>query len=265
MTDSSQHSEKPETGRSQTNRSISRAVRILECVAGDPAGRTAKEIALAAELALPTAYHLVGSLVESEMLVKSRTTRRYLLGPRVGLLAEGLGAQMRAPQYMLERLELLADRTMETAYLAAWRENDAVITSIIEGRQAVRVSGLHLGYRGAAHSRATGKVLLAFAPEGSLATYMAAHDLHDDDDAAGTASDLRAQIDAVRHAGYAVDEAGYAPGVACIAAPIGDGSMAIAVSMPIERYTANRDALLAAVLDATRDASVTSLSNRKVS
>jgi DNA-binding IclR family transcriptional regulator len=263
MAESIQDSKKESSGGPPVNRSVKRAAAILELVATEPAGRTAKEVAVGVGLALPTAYHLLGSLVGVELLTKS-ASRRYVLGPKLGLLAEAFSAQMRAPQYLLQRLEQLAEQTGETAYLSVWREDDAVVMSIIEGRHAVRVSGLHLGYRGEAHRRATGKVLLAFAPSGTVDRYVASHELAADAaDGTNAIQTLRDELEAIRDRGYAIDEEDFAPGVACISAPVGDGSVAICVSAPVERFRLTRDRLLAAVRDAVSDATVSPLTRER--
>ena len=121
----------------------------------------ASQIADELDVPLPTVFHLLSTLTDVGLLDKL-DDRRYQLGPKVGLLAEAFAAQVSAPEHLLTRLREMADRTGETAYLSAWRRGDAVLLSIVEGRRAVRVSGLHLGYSGATHARASGKVLLAF-------------------------------------------------------------------------------------------------------
>ena len=220
-------------------RSVRRAAALLEHVALTPAGSTATAAAAALDVPVPTAYHLLNTLVDAGLLAKDER-RRYRLGARVGLLAEAFLAQVSAPAYLVDRLRELADRTGETAYLSAWRGSDAVLLQIVEGRRAVRVSGLHLGYSGAAHVRASGKVLLAYGRPGTLADYVRTH--------AVDAADLAAEIDAARRAGYAIDEEEFAEGVACIAAPVADGTMAIGISAPVERYRSRRRELIDAVV-----------------
>ena len=170
-------------------RSVRRAAALLEHVAGTPAGCTATAAAHALAIPVPTAYHLLNTLVDAGLLSKDER-RRYRLGAKVGLLAEAFLAQVSAPAYLVDRLRELADRTGETAYLSAWRGNDAVLLQIVEGRQAVRVSGLHLGYSGAAHVRASGKMLLAYGRPGTLDEYLRTH--------AVDAVWLRAEIEAAR-------------------------------------------------------------------
>ena len=63
-----------------TIRSVARASRILVQLGEQPDGRTAKEVAVALELPLPTTYHLLGTLV-AEGFVTKDSRRRYRLGP----------------------------------------------------------------------------------------------------------------------------------------------------------------------------------------
>jgi IclR family transcriptional regulator, acetate operon repressor len=228
-------------------RSVRRAAALLEHAAMSPVGCTATSAAGALDVPLPTAYHLLNTLVDAGLLAKDE--RRYRLGAKVGLLAEAFLAQVSAPTYLVERLRELAERTGETAYLSAWRRSDAVLLQIVEGRRAVRVSGLHLGYSGIAHARASGKVLLAFGRPGTLEEYLRTHRISARTPKTVSGADaLTAEIEAARRAGYAIDEEEFAEGVACIAAPVADGTMAIGISVPLERYRSLRRELIDAVV-----------------
>jgi IclR family acetate operon transcriptional repressor len=226
--------------------SVSRAAALLEFVAKDPAGRTANEVAEAVGVPLATAYHLLNTLVDAGFLAKSEA-RRYQLGMRIGLLAEAFLAQVSAPHQLIEHVRDLAHRTGETAYLSAWRNGDAMLLCVVEGHRAVRVAGLHLGYAGSTHARASGKVLLASGPQGTLERYLDAYDIASQG-RPGYAEALRLELDRVRKRGYAVDEEEFAEGVVCIAAPVADGSLALGISTPAERYQAMKDELVSAVV-----------------
>jgi IclR family acetate operon transcriptional repressor len=238
---------------------VSRAARVLEVVARSGGGVRANEIALAVGAPLPTTYHLLRTLADDGLLDKL-DDRRYQLGPKIGLLAEAFAAQISAPERLVTHLREIADRTGETAYLSAWRRGDAVLLSIIDGRRAVRVSGLHLGYSGLTHARASGKVLLAFAGSGALDDYLQRHSL---DAAPGRvaidAGTLRDEIARTRAAGYAVDEEEFAEGVSCVAAPVGDGTIAMGISAPTGRFHENREELIRIVLEVTSDTITPSL------
>ena len=226
--------------------SVHRAATVLELVAGN-GGMRASQIATRLDVPLPTVFHLLSTLTDVGLLDKL-DDRRYQLGPMAGLLAEAYAAQVSAPEHLYARLQEMAERTGETAYLSAWRRGDATLLSIVEGRRAVRVSGLHLGYSGATHARASGKVLLTFSGPTALDEYLEHHDLTNP---STTPKALRTVIERTRQDGYAVDEEEFAEGVSCVAAPITDGRMAMGISAPSERFRENREQLIELVLEIT--------------
>jgi IclR family acetate operon transcriptional repressor len=241
-------------------RSAVRVSRILAHVAGQPGGATAKEIAQALALPLPTAYHLLGTLVSEGMLTKN-AQRRYRLGPTLGTIANAYVRQIAPPEHLVAPLHELAAATGETAYLATWRDDRVAIVASVEGRNAVRVSGLHLGVADHVHARASGKVLLAFAPESLRAAYLRAHPLVPltrrtivDE------SKLEQELERTRRRGYGIDDQEFREGVACAAAPVLDNGHAVAVyavSAPAERFRVTRDQLLEDLLKAAEAATVT--------
>jgi len=226
--------------------SVHRAATVLELVAGN-GGMRASQIATRLDVPLPTVFHLLSTLTDVGLLDKL-DDRRYQLGPMTGLLAEAYAAQVSAPEHLHARLQEMAERTGETAYLSVWRRGDATLLSIVEGRRAVRVSGLHLGYSGATHARASGKVLLTFSGPTALDEYLEHHQLTNP---STTPKALRAVIERTRRDGYAVDEEEFAEGVSCVAAPVTDGRMAMGVSAPSERFRENREELIELVLEIT--------------
>jgi IclR family transcriptional regulator, acetate operon repressor len=230
--------------------SVNRAATVLELVA-DNGGMRASQIAAELSVPLPTMFHLLSTLTDVGLLDKL-DDRRYQLGPKVGFLAEAFAAQVSAPEHLLTRLREMAERTGETAYLSAWRRGDATLLSIVEGRRAVRVSGLHLGYSGATHTRASGRVLLAFSGPDAIDEYLAHHDLRSSSSRTATSdAALRKVIEQVREDGYAIDEEEFAEGVSCVAAPVVDGRMAMGLSAPSERFRENREELIGLVLEIT--------------
>ena len=154
-----------------TIRSVARASRMLVLLGEQPEGRTAKEVADELGLPLPTAYHLLGTLV-AEGLVAKDSRRRYRLGSALGPIADAYVRQFSPPEYLVGPLHRLAEESGETAYVGSWRHDRIVVLASVEGANAVRVSGAHLGYVESAHARASGKLLLAFATEEVRAEYL---------------------------------------------------------------------------------------------
>ena len=237
-------------------RSVIKAVNLLTWLTCEPEPRTAKEAANACGLPLPTAYHLLDTLVAEGMLSKD-ARRCYHAGPRLGLLVDAYTRRSAQPEHLTAPLRRLAELTGETTYLSGFRDGDVTVLASVEGNQAVRVSGLHVGFRGFAHARASGKVLLALAPPDLLERYLetaarAAHAEHHRRDR-GPARRARE----IAAAGYAFDRDEWVEGVSGVSAPVIEHDVAIAaytVSAPTERFDARRDELVAAVLDAARAA-----------
>ena len=240
-----------------TIRSVARASRILVHLGEQPEGRTAKEVADALSLPLPTAYHLLGTLV-AEGLAAKDSRRRYRLGPALGPIADAFVRQFSPPEYLIAPLHRLADETGETAYVGAWRHDRIVVLASVEGGNAVRVSGAHLGYVESAHARASGKLLLAFASDEVRAAYLTLNPLVPVTPRTIVQPDeFELELERIRLRGYAVDEEEFREGVACVAAPVVESGNAVAaysVSAPAERFGRRRAELIDCVLAATQRA-----------
>jgi len=238
-------------------RSVARASRMLVHLGEHPEGRTAKEVADELGLALPTAYHLLGTLVAEGLLAKD-SRRRYRLGPALGSIADAFVRQFSPPEYLVGPLHRLADETGETAYIGAWRHDRIVVLASVEGRNAVRVSGTHLGYVDFAHARASGKLLLAFAAEDVRSAYVALNPLVPVTPRTIVRPDeFQLELERIRLRGYAIDEEEFREGVACVAAPVLEHGYAVAafsVSTPAERFRPRRAELTECVLEASRRA-----------
>lgn len=240
-----------------TIRSVARASRILVQLGEQPDGRTAKEVAVALALPLPTTYHLLGTLVAEGFVVKD-SRRRYRLGPALGTIADSYVRQFSPPEYLIGPLHRLADETGETVYVVTWRHDRIVVLASVEGGSAVRVSGANLGFVESAHARASGKLLLAFASEEVRTAYLALNPLVPvTPRTIVQPEEFELELERIRLRGYAVDEEEFREGVSCVAAPVmesGHAVSAYSVSAPAERFGRRRAELIDCVLDATREA-----------
>lgn len=238
-------------------RSVARAARILSVLADEPEGRTAKEVAEALDLPLPTAYHLLGTLV-GEGLVSKDSRRRYRLGPALGKIGDAFARQFSPAEYLVGPLHRLAAETGETAYVGSWRHGRIVVLASVEGDRALRVSGAHVGYVESAHARASGKLLLALASEDERRSYLQLHPLvAETPRTIVSPGELDLEFERIRLRGYAVDEEEFREGVACVAAPVIESGHVVAaysISAPAERFGRRREELTEAVLLASRRA-----------
>jgi len=230
-------------------RSVARAGAYLLWIA-ERDGASATEAAAEFGVPVPTMHHTLKSLAHAGLLEHDQN-KRYVIGHRVGALSDAFLRQHAVPAHLRQPLEWIAETTEETAYLAAWRGPEIRILASVEGRQAVRVAGVHTGFYEHAHARATGKLLLAFADVARREGYLATHQLERVSPKAVTDRiALLQQFERARELGYATDEDEFAPGVSCISCPIYDDDDvvgALTVSAPTTRYLHNRSELLECV------------------
>lgn len=233
-------------------RSVAKATSILLLIATQRKPMTARMIGEQLAIPVPTAYHLLETLVQDEMLVKD-SAKAYDLGPNVGVLADAFLGKLTPPEYLVVPLHELARRTKETVYVSTWREDDAVIVAMLEGTRALRVTGLHSGTRGYVHARAAGKLFLAFAPAETVDRYLAIHELVAR--TPQTITDpkvLREELLRIRKRGYALDCEEFSEGVTGISAPVLRQNTVLAaytLSAPTQRFAIHQDDYVSAVLD----------------
>jgi IclR family transcriptional regulator, acetate operon repressor len=232
--------------------SVSRAANLLMLVATEKTNASGKALAEAAGLAVPTAHHLLATLV-AEGLLSQDERARYLLGPKVAVLADAFQRELVTPNYLMRALQALAKNTGESTYLAAWRQNQIYTMATIEGHHPVRVSVPSSPYRDAP-ARAAGKMLLALMDEDRRDAYLSSHPLRKlTPNTITRRADLLKELDQIRERGYALDDEEFQDGVSCVSAPTFEDGVVIAVfslSVPTNRFHENRDKLIGAVVEA---------------
>lgn len=228
-----------ETGEVQPRiQSVARAVRVLEAIAKSTDGLTAVEIAAELTLNRATVYHLVHTLGSVGYVVQG-PERRFRLAVGLGRLIEGFERQVTSTDF-LPLVRELSDKTGETAYVAARQGTRLVLLCSVPGHHPVGVATSDIGPIEAGHARASGKLLLALAPQDVRDAYLAAHPLTRVTDATITQdAALLAEFATITEAGYATDKGEYSTGVSCLAVPLADGPYALALSAPHERFQTN--------------------------
>jgi len=239
-------------------RSVEKALAILLHVANGNDGVRGADVAAACDLPPATAHHLLETLRAAGFLSKD-AGRRYRMGPQIGSLTESFIRQTHLPEPLMAALRDLAERTGETAYVSGWMYDEVMVLATVEGSHAVRVAGLHRGSHGEAHARASGKLMLAYAPAETVERYLDSHALNALTQHTITdRDDFLAELATIRRRGYAVDQEEFAEGVSCVAAPLlnqGTAVLAYTVSAPWDRFRRHQRSLTRAVLDTVATAS----------
>ena len=235
---------------------VQRAAALLRAVAAlPPESRTLTALARKSNIKVPSAHHLLATLVR-EGLVARDTSLRYHFGPTLHALAEIAHRENRPPATVRAELQRLVDLTGENAYLSGWVRGEIRVLEEISGTQAVRVAVPHRGFE---YERASGKMLLALLTGEELDAYLASKQLEQLTPSTITdPEELRDHLSLIRKQGYAVEKGECVEGVACCSAPVLSGDLVVAamtISSPMERFLANEDKLVSVVVECAARAS----------
>ncbi|MDO8278247.1 MAG: IclR family transcriptional regulator [Burkholderiaceae bacterium] len=228
--------------------SVARAIDILQAIAQAVGGGVpAKD--LAEQLALPrqVVYHLLHTLVDTGM-VRKQSRNRYVLGLGVAPIAERFRRQMQSPDLLGEFVEDVARLTGETSYVSGWVGNDIVVRATAPGRIPVHAAEVAIGTGGAAHCRASGKLLVAMLSAEEADRYIASHPLKRmTSKTITTARAFKAELREIQKSWVAMESEEFCEGLACMAVPLGPApsKLVLAISAPVERFNAMRDSYVA--------------------
>lgn len=149
--------------------SVHRTLDILEVVAAR-GGASAKEIADATGLPLPTVYRLARELLDSDYLVHIREEKRFELGYKLHQLGVSLHQQIGVSREVRAEVNALHEQLGTAAYFAVHRGNQIAVVHVADGPACPRLDPIDFGFHEASHATALGKILLAdLEPEQRLA------------------------------------------------------------------------------------------------
>lgn len=229
--------------------SVARAFDILLAISKKEQGISRKEISLEAKLSAQTTYHLLHTL--SQLGLASRSDAgNYLLGVRVGNLAEGFRRQMGEAHHISKLLRVIATKTGESVYALKWLNGEIVSFDVARGRNPIQVAEIPLGVSEDAHARSGGKLLLAYATEEMRKEYFSRHQLRRrTPNTICNKRELYGHFDEIRRQGYSLERGEFYPGLSCIAVPVESGMLpfAFGISAPTERIDNNLKSYLKAL------------------
>jgi IclR family transcriptional regulator, acetate operon repressor len=228
--------------------SVARATAILLEIAASPAGLNPKEISERVGLSRQTTYHLLHTLIGARF-VKKGPERRYVLGLAIGALTDGFSRQLAPPEYLMPYVRHLANVTGEAAYAAGWEAGEIVVICVARGANVVQAANVGVGRTEDGHARASGKLLLALAPEAARREYLQQHQLRRrTPKTICNVAELEKEFAAIRALGYAIDREEYFEGLSCLAVPLIVGPYVLGLSAPSARFAEKRDEYLAHAL-----------------
>lgn len=232
--------------------SADRAIRVLEVVGSAADGVTAREVAEQLDIATPTAYHLLSTLVHAGYVVHLTAERRYVLGYKVRALDTGLRRQLRVTSRTRQVLRNTQQCADAPVYLALFRDREVVVAEVADTPARPRIAQLDVGLPEVPHATAFGKIMLAAMDASSRRSVLDSHGLRALTSASVTNEQvLDAELDRVRQQRLAIEIDEFLPRLACLAVPVTDqlGRVrgAVSASVPSAEFDARRRTLEAAV------------------
>ncbi|WP_460067624.1 IclR family transcriptional regulator [Streptomyces sp. YKOK-I1] len=211
--------------------SVQRAMRLLESVAEHQCGAPAKQLARETGLALPTAYHLLRTLVYEGYLRRDKGL--FFLGEAAERLASSGAAQKRRST-VADTLAQWRDSIGVPVYYARYRDGEIEIMCVSDtpGNPAVQEWA---DFRETAHAHAIGQCLLSQMDEIARRDHLDRHPVQSitpytvrDDHT------LLRRLERTRRMEPVVERQEYALGTVCAAVPITVGATAatMAISLP---------------------------------
>ena len=147
--------------------SLERGLAVLRAFDADRPSATMAELAEATNLARPTVRRVLLTLADLGYVESSGS--RWRLTPRVLSIGQHYTSSNAVVEVAQPHLERLAERTGESASLAALDAGEVVYVARVPVRRIMSIN-VSVGTRVPAHATSMGRVLLAWAPRRSSRT-----------------------------------------------------------------------------------------------
>jgi IclR family transcriptional regulator, KDG regulon repressor len=239
------------------SQTLERALTILNYVAEDP--RHIGEVANFLGVHHSTALRLLHTL-RRHGFVAELPDHRYRLGAATFRLAYQALEALDLRETAQPSMERLNKKTGETIHLGTLEGDNVVYINKVEAQHPVRMHS-RVGAIANLHCAGVSKAILAFLPEEKRRELLADRPLtRRTEHTLTTLKALEADLAVGRQRGYVLDDEENEVGIHCIAAPVFDGSGAVAgsisISTPMSRIDrATLTGFVPALLETTREIS----------
>jgi DNA-binding IclR family transcriptional regulator len=201
-----------------------RGLKILGTLSRESSKLTLSEVAASLGTTRSSAYRLLYTLEHLGFVEYDSRSKNYALGPQVLALGYGYLASRDIIDVAMPHLIRLRDRTGWSAHLGELHGRDVVYVARVATRRSI-ASIVHVGTRLPAHATTMGRILLSSLSDQEIRD-LYSRDLNRSFNFSPylDIAELLKQIAADRAEGIVVQNSGYEPGVASVAAPIRDVS-----------------------------------------
>ncbi|MDQ0472024.1 IclR family transcriptional regulator [Labrys wisconsinensis] len=238
--------------------SLIRALSILDTLAESEDGLSLTALARAVGLPPSSAHRLLTTLQRKRFVRFEPGAMTWRVGVQAFVVGNAFARSREVVPFAMPFMRQLMDKTGETVNLYVPNDGQAICIAQVQSRQVIRAISRPGGTVPLQRS-AAGKAMLARMGRGEVEDILSAHGRRDPEEASAVdPSKLRAEIEAVRARGFALDDEEVAPGLRCIAVPIldehGAAQAAMSIAGPITRLTDQRLARLAGMVVAAGEA-----------
>lgn len=217
--------------------SVQRAMRLLERVAEHEYGAPAKQLARETRLALPTAYHLLRTLVHEGYLRREKGL--FFLGEAAELLSSN-GAEQKRRSTVADALASWRDAIGVPVYYAMYREGEIEIMCVSDtpGNPAVEEWA---DFRETGHAHAIGQCLLSQLDEDARRDHLDRYPVQPlTPYSVRDGHSLVRRLERMRRMTPVTERQEYALGTVCAAIPITVGSTAATIALSLPLHQADR-------------------------
>lgn len=220
---------------------VVKGLKVLENLVQGNGSRSLTDIAIQCGISKSNAHRLLGTLEACGYVKRSQDSRNYELTLRLWEMGQRVFSQVDIRSVAISYLRALAAETGETVHLSVLDNNQTLYIDKVDSTHAVRTY-VNIGDRSPAYCSATGKAMLAYAPDEVVRAVGETIQRFTPQTVASTDA-LRRQLADIREQGYSETCGEWREGVLgfgrAIRTPSGRVVAAIGVAGPEERVRQN--------------------------
>lgn len=223
------------------NRSIERSIKILEMVSDSINGVTLLEIQEKLDLAKSSAFDIVKTLLELEMIsCIEGAQKRYKIGIKTFQL--GLNYEDDLLKIARKHIKILAEKLNKTTFLGIEKDGEIIYLDKCEPKSPI-ITTATLGSRNPIHCTALGKVILSGYSDEKIIKILKEKGMERKTEfTICKVEEFLKEMERVREKGYAVDNRELEENMLCLSAPIYDKSKKIIAAISASGfYSKNED------------------------
>ncbi len=223
--------------------SVKKALDLLKLFTAEQPEFSLTELSSHMELHKSSIYRILSTLAAAGFVEKDRVTNKYRLGLIFIELADHVLNRYDFRDRLKPYLEELAEKTGEIIHLAIL-DGTEIIYLDKKGQAQPLTVATEIGGRGPAYCSAMGKVLLAGLTRQELKKTLGEGSLKKmTSNTITEMSRLTAELEKVKHQGFAIDDEEAFPGICCVAAPLKktDGEVIAAISATVPKQRLGKE------------------------